>query len=179
MPKTKKRMTESITLRVESSVLNQIHSEAEQKLESVNTLINQILKQYVKWHSHTANAGMFYISRNLMSSLLQKFSDEEIIQLSEKEIRDSFRKSFFVFYEEYNLESVLELLDYYARASGLNYTHRIDNNNHTIIIHPEMGKKASLLLSSLIRNVIKTLPISPSAYDIQQSNGTVIIKIKI
>jgi hypothetical protein len=74
---------------------------------------------------------------------------------------------------------VLELLDYYARASGLNYTHRTENNNHTIIIHPEMGEKASLLLSSLIRNVLKTLPIPPSAYDIQQSNGTLIIKIKI
>lgn len=174
----RRRATESVTLRAESSVLNQLRYEAEQKLESVNTLINQILKQYVKWHAHTPNAGMFYISRNLMGSLLQKFSDEEIIQLSEEEIKDSFKKSFFVFYEEYNLESVLELLDYYARASGLNYTHKIEDNNHTIIIHPEMGKKASLLLSSLIRNVFKTLPIPPSAYHIQQSNGTLIIKIK-
>jgi hypothetical protein len=179
MSKAKRRMTESITLRVESSVLTQIHCEAEQRLESVNTLINQILKQYVKWHAHTPNAGMFYISRNLMGSLLRKFSNEEIIQLSEEEIRESFKKAFFVFYEEYNLESVLELLDYYARASGLNYTHRIENNNHTIIIHPEMGEKASLLLSSLIRNVLRILPIPPSAYDIQQSNGTLIIKIKI
>jgi predicted DNA binding CopG/RHH family protein len=178
MSKAKRRTTESITLRVESSVLNRIRYESEQKLVSVNTLMNQILKQYVKWHSHTPNAGMFYISRNLMSSLLRKFSDEEIIKLSEQEIRDSFKKSFFVFYEEYNLENVLELLDYYARASGLNYTHRIENNNHTIIIHPDMGEKASLLLSSLIRNVVKTLPIPPSAYDIQQSNGTLIIKIK-
>jgi hypothetical protein len=79
-------------------------------------------------------------------SLLRKFSDEEIIQLSEKEIRDSFKKVFFVFYEEYNLESVLELLDYYARASGLNYTHRIENNNHTIIIHPEMGRESFFII---------------------------------
>jgi hypothetical protein len=179
MSKAKRRTTESITLRVESSVLNRIRYESEQKLVSVNTLMNQILKQYVKWHAHTPNAGMFYISRNLMGSLLRKFSDEEIVKLSEQEIRDSFKKSFFVFYEEYNLENVLELLDYYARASGLNYTHRIENNNHTIIIHPGMGEKASLLLSSLIRNVVKTLPIPPSAYDIQQSNGTLIIKIKI
>ena len=100
----------------------------------------------MQWHAHTPNAGIFYISRNLMGSLLQKFSDEEIIQLSEKEIRDSFRKAFFVFYEEYNLESVLELLDYYARASGLNYTHRIENNNHTIIIHPEMGRESFFII---------------------------------
>ena len=99
MSKAKRRATESITLRVESSVLNQVRYEAEQKLESVNTLINQVLKQYVKWHAHTQKAGMFYISRNLMGSLLRKFSDEEIVQLSEAEIRDSFKKSFFVFYE--------------------------------------------------------------------------------
>ena len=51
-----------------------------------------------------------------------------------------------MFYEEYNLESVLELLDYYARASGLNYTHRIENNNHTIIIHPEMGRESFFII---------------------------------
>jgi hypothetical protein len=179
MPKTKKRATETITLRVETSIINQIRSESDQKLESLNTLINQILKQYVKWHAHTPNAGMFYITRSLMSSMLQKFSKEEIFQLSETEIRDNFEKLYFMFQEEYSVENMLELLDYYVRASGLTYTHRIEDRNHTIIIHPEMGEKVTLLLSSLIGNVLKTLPLPPSAYSVQESHGTLIIRLKL
>lgn len=56
MVKTSKA-TESVTLRVDSSVMNQIRLESEQKLVSPNTLINQILKQYTKWHARAPNAG--------------------------------------------------------------------------------------------------------------------------
>ena len=78
MVKTSKA-TESVTVRVDSSVMNQIRLESEQKLVSPNTLINQILKQYTKWHARAPNAGMIYIAKSFVSSLLQKFSNEEII----------------------------------------------------------------------------------------------------
>ena len=41
-----------------------------------------------------------------------------------------------------------------------------------------MGEKVSLLLSSLIRNVFQTLDLSPSDYDIQDSDGTVIVRLR-
>jgi hypothetical protein len=176
--KLKKRPTESITLRVESSIVNEIRREAELKLESLNTLINQILKQYIKWYAHAPDAGMFYITRSLISSLLLKYSDKEIVQLSDNEIKNHFKDFYFMFQEEYNIEKLLELLDYYARASGFNYKHRIEENNHTIVIQLDMGEKVSLLLSSLIRSVFQTLPLAPSNHDIQESKDTVIIRVK-
>jgi hypothetical protein len=176
--KPRKRTTESITLRVESSILNEIRREAELKLESPNTLINQILKQYTKWYAHAPNAGIFYISRSLIISLLQKYSDKEILQLSDNEIKNHFKDFYFMFQEECNIEKVLELLDYYARASGFNYKHRIEENNHTLVIQLDMGEKVSLLLSSLIRNVFQTLPLAPSSHDIQESKDAVIIRVK-
>jgi hypothetical protein len=149
------------------------------KLESLNTLINQILKQYVKWYANAENAGMFYMSRSLVSSLLQKYSDEEILQISEDEIKNHFKKWYFMFQEEYNIENVLDLLDSYARASGFNYKHKKEESNHVIIIQLEMGNKVSLLLSSLIRNVFQTLNLLPSNYNIQNSDGTVIVRLRI
>lgn len=176
MVKTSKA-TESVTLRVDSSVMNQIRLESEQKLVSPNTLINQILKQYTKWHARALNSGMIYITKSFVSSLLQKFSDEEIIQLSESEIENHFKHNYFVFQEEFSIEKVLELLDSYARASGFNYKHRIEGNNHTIVIQLDMGDKVSLLLSSMIKKVFQDLPLS--SYDIQESRDTVIIRLKV
>ena len=118
------------------------------------------------------------MSRSLVRSLLQKYSNEEILHLSTDEINNHFKKWYFMFQEEYNIEKVLELLDSYARASGFNYKHKIEENNHVIIIQLEMGEKVSLLLASLIRNVFQTLDLSSSNYDIQDSDGAVIVRIR-
>ena len=72
---------------------------------------------------------------------------------------------------------MFESFDSYARASGFNYKNKIEENNHVIIIQLEMGEKVSLLLSSLIRNVFQTLDLSPSNYDIQNSDGIVIMRL--
>ena len=45
-----KRNKKSITLSVEKAVLDELQQEAEQKMESVNTLVNQIIKSYLQWH---------------------------------------------------------------------------------------------------------------------------------
>ena len=45
-----KRLIESITLRIDKSILDELRNEAEQKMESLNTLSNQILKSHVVWH---------------------------------------------------------------------------------------------------------------------------------
>jgi hypothetical protein len=172
-----RKATESITLRVDSSVMNQIRLESEQKLVSPNTLINQILNQYIKWHARAPNAGMIYITKSFVSSLLQKFSNEEIIQMGENELENHFKRNYFVFQEEFSIEKVIELLDYYALVSGFNYAHRIERNNHTIVIQHNMGDKVSLLLSSMIKNIFQDL--SLSSYDIQELGDTVIIRLKM
>ena len=45
-----KRNKKSITLSVEKAVLDELQQEAKQKMESVNTLVNQIIKSYLQWH---------------------------------------------------------------------------------------------------------------------------------
>ena len=97
--------------------------------------------------------------------------------MGENELENHFKRNYFVFQEEFSIEKVIELLDYYARVSGFNYAHRIERNNHTIVIQHNMGDKVSLLLSSMIKNVFQDL--SLSSYDIQELGDTVIIRLKM
>ena len=51
MPKVKRDVkeniqSESMTFRIEKPILDELRSEADQKMESVNTLVNQIIKSY-------------------------------------------------------------------------------------------------------------------------------------
>ncbi len=52
---------ESITIRVDSSLLRRLKREADQKQITVNTLITQVLRQHMNWHSHADKAGFITI----------------------------------------------------------------------------------------------------------------------
>ena len=170
--------TESLTIRVDKQILDELRRESDQKLESPNTLINQVLKQYVKWHAYAPKAGIFYMSRTLLSSILDELSNEDIVKISERDVKDNFNDFFFMFQNEYNIENVLELLDYYARASGLNYKHRIEGTSHFIIIQLDMGQKTTLLLVTTLKNVFDRIAKVPN-YDIQHTDNMIRIRIEM
>jgi hypothetical protein len=173
-----KARTESLTIRVDKQILDELRRESDQKLVSPNTLINQVLKQYVKWHAYAPKAGIFYMSRTLLSSILDELSNEHIVKISERDVKDNFNDFFFMFQNEYNIENVLELLDYYARASGLNYKHTIEGTSHFVIIQLDMGQKTTLLLATTLRNVFDRIAKVPN-YDMQHTDNMIKIRIEM
>jgi hypothetical protein len=173
-----KARTESLTIRVDKQILDELRRESDQKLVSPNTLINQVLKQYVKWHAYAPKAGIFYMSRTLLSSILDELSNEHIVKISERDVKDNFNDFFFMFQNEYNIENVLELLDYYARASGLNYKHRIEGTSHFVIIQLDMGQKTTLLLATTLKNVFDRIAKVPN-YDMQHTDNMIKIRIEM
>jgi hypothetical protein len=77
-----KQTTEGITFRIPSSSVNQLREESKKKQVSLNTLVNQILKDHLGWHTHAAQAGFFYVPRSTLSAVLDKLTEEEISELA-------------------------------------------------------------------------------------------------
>ena len=89
MPKIKDKSkgkieSESITIRIEKSTLDELWQEAGQKMESVNTRVNQIIKSYVQWYIPAEKAGLGYFSKVLSAKSMDYLSDEQIIQMTEE-----------------------------------------------------------------------------------------------
>src|SRR5919112_916723 len=70
--------TESLTCRIDKTILNKLKNEAQQKEISVNTLINQTLRHHFDWHSNAAKAGFIPVRRSLIIKLMEQVSDEDI-----------------------------------------------------------------------------------------------------
>ena len=79
--KRKSEGTESITFRIGKSILDELRQEADHKLKSINTLVNQIIKLYITWHKPAKQAGFGYFDNELVSSIINLLSDEQIIQI--------------------------------------------------------------------------------------------------
>ena len=66
------KKTRSITFRLDSSVINELQREADQKEISLNVLVNQALKRYEEWDRYESRIGMIPVPKVMLSSLIDK-----------------------------------------------------------------------------------------------------------
>ena len=73
--------SESITFRLDSTILNKLHREAQQKDISVNTLVSHIIRGHIDWHSNAAKAGFVTVRRGLVSNLVNSSQRKRYLPL--------------------------------------------------------------------------------------------------
>ncbi|TSA16694.1 MAG: hypothetical protein D4R72_06255 [Nitrosopumilales archaeon] len=78
---------EHVSFRIEKNHLKQLHSEAKQNNTSLNTLINQIIKQYLEWYSIVSKTGKIPIQKEILRMLIDKL---DVSDLTISNIGNSF-----------------------------------------------------------------------------------------
>ena len=99
--------SESITFRLDSTILNKLHHEADQKDISVNTLVNHIIRRHIDWHSNAAKAGFVTVRRGLLSNLINRLQEKEISSIAEYIAKNETKDFVLLLRNEYYIESAL------------------------------------------------------------------------
>ena len=68
-PSTK---TRSITFRLDPSTVDNLQREADQKEISLNVLVNQVIRRYVKWDTFEPKIGMMPVPKIILSTCFNK-----------------------------------------------------------------------------------------------------------
>jgi hypothetical protein len=166
------RKTRSITFRLDSSVIDELQREANQKEISLNVLVNQALKRDEEWDRYESRIGMMPVPKVMLSSLIDKsikiakntgIKDiepyrDEIIK-SAAEIAFSIMKDSVLFMKkQYNLWVVLSVLEEYMKVSGIKSDHRIESGRkHVFVIQHELGENWSLFTKELLKLIFENL----------------------
>jgi hypothetical protein len=171
------RKTRSLTIRLNSIVIDELQIEADNRQMPLSVLINQILKRYVEWDRYQNRIGMMPVPRAMLSNLTDKaisiaesrgvkdvdlYRDELIKQASE--LAFSLIKDSVLFMKKhYNLEVVLSVLKEYMEASGIKADHKVEGpRTHVFIIQHDLGENWSLfakeLLALIFENLANTKP---------------------
>jgi hypothetical protein len=171
------RKTRSLTIRLNSIVIDELQTEADNRQMPLSVLINQILKRYVEWDRYQNRIGMMPVPRAMLSNLTDKaisiaesrgvkdvdlYRDELIKQASE--LAFSLIKDSVLFMKKhYNLEVVLSVLKEYMEASGIKADHKVEGpRTHVFIIQHDLGENWSLfakeLLALIFENLANTKP---------------------
>jgi hypothetical protein len=110
-----KQTTEGITFRIPSSSIHQLRRESTKKQVSLNTLVNQILKEHLDWHTYAAQARMFHVPRSFFSRIVDKLTDEELSELAVTNAKKDFVDIGLLLKGEFTLTSFLSILENWSR----------------------------------------------------------------
>lgn len=168
--------TESITLRIEKDMLKQLRQESEQKMESINTLANQIFKSYVLWHKPAIKSGHFYVPKPVMAKLLQYLTDEQIAEVAQYWVKSHMKDTITMIAKEFTVSSYLNSFRIWLDISDFNYTYDKNGDVESYAIKFDMDRKFNLYMGKSIQFVFELLKLKDVEFEI--TDYAVMFKIK-
>lgn len=172
-----KPKSESITFRIEKTLLDKLRQESEQKQVSTNTLASQIFRQHINWHANAAKAGMIPTPRNFIIKLIDQIDEFTVVQLAEYVVKNEIKDIILLLRQEYDPSTFLDVIKSWFEVSGFPYRHNVKNGEHSFVIQHDMGKKWSLYLAKVFQYVFQELLSQKPKTEITAS--TLMFKINI
>ena len=170
-----KKSTRSVSFRLDSKVIDEMQKEANQNEISLNVLVNQTLKKYTEWGRYENKIGMMPVPKLMLSSLIDRaieiatkngiLNDTTIDPYRDQIITEaattaySLMKDAVLFMKkDYNLWTVLSVLQEYMKVSGINSDHQIGaGRKHIFVIQHELGENWSLFTKELLTQIFESL----------------------
>jgi len=166
------RKTRSVTFRIDSSVIDELQTESDNREVSLNVLVNQILRRYSEWDRFESKIGMMPVPKVMLATLIDKAVSiakssgikdidryrDDIIKQAARIAFDLMKDSVLYMKKQYNLWVVLAVLEEYMKVSGINADHKIEGSRkHVFVIQHELGENWSLFTKELLSLIFENL----------------------
>ncbi len=167
------KKSRTVSFRVPDEIILEIEKEAKTMLVSTNVLINQILRDYVRWHRYKQKMRTFPIPEEAMSHFFECMNESqrnEAVEIAYNSLRDWT----LVSKKKFDLHSCLESLEDYSRIAGVSVEDSTVGGNHSFIIRHGLGTNTSLFVSLLVKKIFWEL--KKVNMETQTTKATVISK---
>ncbi|MGB8026769.1 MAG: hypothetical protein WCE95_04110 [Nitrososphaeraceae archaeon] len=178
MVSKRKRQTESLTLRIDKDLLDKLRKESEQKMVSINTLTNLIIKSYIKWYSPAQRAEIMSVPKSVLIAIIDNLADYQMESAADKFRKSGYEETLLMMSKEYSLPVVLDLFDSWLNVSNMQFNRESSEDSLTYIINHGVGKKWSLFLEKVFWYMVKDLGITGARFDVTESTVTIKINLK-
>ena len=165
------------SFRIDSDILRKLNAEAQKSEKSLNSILNQICRQHVEWHSTAIDAGMSTIFRPMLRQLLDAVDEVTIKNLAKKIAKEEGQNFIMLLSNEYDVDSALKLIETWLKVIKYPYSCEKNGSEHRFHISHDMGKKYSIYLSSLYENVLNEFDIT-SEFKISDCSITFMVDTK-
>jgi hypothetical protein len=171
-----KPSTTCVTFRLSKEKLEQLRNAADTRNISTNTLVNQILKAYLDWHSMAGQAKLYYLPKSFLVRLLNELTNDELNELARDVAKNDLVDISLFLHGGFNLASISEIAETWLRIAQMPHRIEVDGDIYKIIIEHDMGHKYSYLIREISRYLLEV------AFEIKSScevtENAVIIKFE-
>jgi len=134
-----KTSTSCATFRLSSEKLNRLRKVSEDKNITPNTLVSQLVKAHVNWHSMAAHAKLYYLPKSFLIKLVNELTEEELIVLALETAKNDLVDISLFLRGGFTIASLSDITETWLRISQMPYRYEINEDSCKIIIENEHG----------------------------------------
>jgi hypothetical protein len=168
--------TESVSFRIERSVLDTLRQESEQKFESLNVLVNQIFRFYTDYHKPLLISGNTYFSKAFISKVFDILNDEQIGEIAEDYVRRVIREQMQMARCKYVFSDYIYGLRRWLDVSSFPYIVDRTDSSDFITIRFDMGERWSAFFGKVHEILFKDLKIENSKVEVTGNAVTLTVQ---
>jgi hypothetical protein len=155
-----------------------MRSEANQKDVSLNSLVIQIIKGHIGWHSNASKAGFTSVRRGFITRLMEKLSEQEVIDIAKQVAKDETKALVLLLRNKYDIESSIDVMDNWIKVSGYSYRHESSSTLHSYVIQHDMGRKMSLYLAEMYRYLFQEFNLKKVDFDVDDNTISFVVDMR-
>ena len=164
-----KPSTTCATFRLSKERLNQLRSVSEAKNVTPNTLVNQIVKAHLDWHSRAAHARLYYLPKSFLIRLINELTEEEISELAKDTAKNDLVDISLFLRGGFTIASLSNITETWLRIAQMPYRCEINREGCKVIIEHEMGIKYSHLIKEISRYLLEVAFEAKSSCDVTEN----------
>lgn len=107
---------------------------------------------------------------------MDRLSDDEITKLSEYISKNEMKDTVLLMKKRYDAAAFVDFIESWARVSGFEYRHDINDKTHSFMIQHDMGKRWSVYLENLFKHVF--LDVGAKWADFHSTDNTVTFNVE-
>jgi hypothetical protein len=165
----KSHETATITFRIDKVILDRIREQAEIHDTSLNSYLNQILKDFTEWDMFMPNAGSIPVAKPVVVQMFQKMSKDEIQDMAIKIGKKAIEDMVLFMNGSIDLDSFLKWLEIRMKNCSVDINHIVNDSKRTYIMKHDLGENWALYNKTMLETIFKELFEKPLSIRIHNS----------
>jgi hypothetical protein len=174
-----RKVTTTITFRIDVDTIDKLRAESTRHDVSLNTSVNKILKRYVQWDMFEPQAGTMPLAKPVVAELLAIMSKEQITNFAKNIAKTAVQDILLVMKGKIDLDSFLSWFETLMKKAFIEINHTVENNDstHRYTVKHNLGENWALLIKRLLQIIFNDV-LGISIDIINLSNTTLVFQFE-
>ena len=129
--------------------------------------MNQVLVQFIEWHSPAKKAGLVPLPKVLLIKIMDKLTQEQIVQIAEYMVTKEIKDIILILKKEHTVSSFMSTIESWAKTSDFPFNHEdLGGGTHKYVVSHEMGKNWSLYFGIIFTRIFEELGVTHVNFEI-------------